>query len=158
MLSMGGIVVADAARSIAKGYTVAGETRMWPRIVGVLAYDTPYLGVHPGTFRNSATEAWSYVQQAQTAASAVGAGWAYLNSAQSKASTKPLNNGKASTASKGTSSPGKGKQKAQNQDADDGMGLTRTLTEAGRAAAASGNAKKDGSWMSYGYAAAGATA
>lgn len=40
--SMGGIVAADAALAIAR--TSADRSAAWPRIRGVVAYDTPYLG------------------------------------------------------------------------------------------------------------------
>lgn len=138
--SMGGIVIADCARSIARGYAQAGEKeRMWPRLVGIIAYDTPYLGVHPGVFKNGASEAWSYVQQAQAVATSVGAGWAFL---QGKDDGK--NKAKAA-------STNKGKQRAT----DDDSSLTQSLKGAGKAAQASAAAS---SWGKYGYAAAGATA
>lgn len=153
---MGGIVIADCARSIVKGYKVAGEQRVWPRIVGIMAYDTPYLGVHPGTFKNTVTEAWSYVQQAQAVASAAGAGWAYLSTGKdSQAGKAPTK--KASNASmKSTTSSTKGKQKAENQD-EAAMDFTGTLNAAGAAAQKSADSAT-GSWAKYAYAAAGAGA
>lgn len=164
--SMGGIVVADCARSVARNYTQAGEKgRMWPKIVGIMAYDTPYLGVHPWVFKNGATEAWGYVQQAQTVAASVGAGWAYFNTGSTSAPSKGNGNsvkGKAPAAA--PSSSGKGKARAADQDSkagrSDGGGggdLTKTLSEAGKAAS-SAAAKSSGPWGKYAYAAAGATA
>ena len=167
MRRMGGIVIADCARSIVKGYEVAGEQRVWPHIVGIMAYDTPYLGVHPGTFKNTATEAWSYLQQAQAVASSVGAGWAFLNKGKEEASslpnTSPKSAGKEKTPSRKSSSASlksaassKGKQKAENQD--ESTALTQKLSNAGKAAQTSAASTGSGSWLKYGYAAAGAGA
>lgn len=159
--SMGGIVVADFARSVAKrrGDSVPRKANeIWPKIVGVLAYDTPYLGVHPGTFKNSATDAWGYVQQAQAVASSVGVGWAFLNSG--KANTASVGSSASSTRSTASttssaSSKAKGKQKAANQD--DTSDLTDQLAKAGKAAT-SNMANAGTAWQKYGYAAAGAAA
>nr|XP_019046057.1 hypothetical protein I302_04797 [Kwoniella bestiolae CBS 10118]OCF24987.1 hypothetical protein I302_04797 [Kwoniella bestiolae CBS 10118] len=68
--SMGGLLIADAARDIASN-TREGEM-MWPRIVGILAFDTPYLGLHPHTFKHHLSQAASYVDQARSIASTVG--------------------------------------------------------------------------------------
>lgn len=157
--SMGGIVVADCARSIARNYTNAGERgRMWPKVVGIMAYDTPYLGVHPWVFKNGATEAWSYVQQAQTVAASVGAGWAYFNTGK-QGSTLPASAGKGKAGVAGTapSTNGKGKARAANQDQGASGDLTKSLSEAGQAAS-SAAAKSSAPWAKYAYAAAGATA
>ncbi|WRT66132.1 uncharacterized protein IL334_003085 [Kwoniella shivajii] len=68
--SMGGLLIADAARDVAAN-TREGDI-MWPRIVGILAFDTPYLGLHPHTFKHHLSQAASYVDQARNIASAVG--------------------------------------------------------------------------------------
>lgn len=153
-------MIADCARSVVKGYKTNVEHQVWPRIVGVMAYDTPYLGVHPGTFKNTATEAWSYVQQAQAVASSVGAGWSYLNKGkeESPASMKESKTPKkqTSTASMKSAGSGKGKQKAENQD--EMTALTRTLSESGKSAQNAASSTETGSWLKYGYAAAGAGA
>ncbi|WWC89547.1 uncharacterized protein L201_004471 [Kwoniella dendrophila CBS 6074] len=65
--SMGGLLIADAARDIASN-TREGDI-MWPRIVGILAFDTPYLGLHP---KHHLSQAASYVDQARSIASTVG--------------------------------------------------------------------------------------
>ncbi|WVQ67903.1 uncharacterized protein L199_006108 [Kwoniella botswanensis] len=65
--SMGGLLIADAARDIASN-TREGDM-MWPRIVGILAFDTPYLGLHP---KHHLSQAASYVDQARNIASTVG--------------------------------------------------------------------------------------
>lgn len=122
-----------------------------------MAYDTPYLGVHPGTFKTSATEAWGYVQQAQAVATSLGAGWAFLNGSKGNASVKPQDDGikrqnhkpPGSSAGTGTGS-GKGKQRAANQDE---TSLSESLRQAGTAAQKSADATNG--WTKYAYAAAG---
>lgn len=73
--SMGGLVAVDAALAIAQSSAnqhanLASDTRsslkLWPRVVGVLAYDTPYYGVHPGVFKNGINKYAGYLQTAQT--------------------------------------------------------------------------------------------
>ena len=66
--SMGGLVAADAALAIAQNTppNASTNTRLWPRVCGVIAYDTPYYGVHPGVFKNSLDKYAGYVQTAQT--------------------------------------------------------------------------------------------
>lgn len=73
--SMGGLVAVDAALAVAQSSAdqqskVSKEKRsslkLWPRIVGVLAYDTPYYGVHPGVFKNGINKYAGYLQTAQT--------------------------------------------------------------------------------------------
>lgn len=183
--SMGGIVVADFARSIAKrrGDSIPKRPdEIWPKIVGVLAYDTPCeylcspsnatpisnttpsdLGVHPGTFKNSATDAWGYVQQAQAVASSVGVGWAFLNSNKATGPAAKVGSGTStrsnssngSNSAASSSAKAKGKQKAANQD--EASNLTETLAQAGKAAT-SNVANAGTAWQKYGYAAAGAAA
>ena len=176
--------MADFARSIVTGYAQAAAAAkspegaekadpahppaqapasFWPRIVGILAYDTPYLGVHPGVFKNAAAEGWGYVQQAQAVASSVGAGWAFL---QTQTASEGKGKGKAAGASdkskNSATTSGKGKQRAADQNEGPESALTEGLRSAGKAAQsgaqAQGPAASGSSWLRYGYAAAGATA
>ena len=39
---------------------------LWPRIIGIIAYDTPYYGLHPHVFKNSANEAAEHLNAAKT--------------------------------------------------------------------------------------------
>ncbi|EIW61435.1 uncharacterized protein TRAVEDRAFT_27033 [Trametes versicolor FP-101664 SS1] len=61
--SMGGLLAADALIEFV-------NTRpdklapLWPNIVACIAFDTPYLGLHPFMFKNSATQAADYVRSA----------------------------------------------------------------------------------------------
>ncbi|KIM25906.1 hypothetical protein M408DRAFT_330903 [Serendipita vermifera MAFF 305830] len=61
--SMGGLVVADAMLLIDKGFTDGGP--LWPRIISVLAFDTPYLGLHTDVFKNQASDGIDYYNTAQ---------------------------------------------------------------------------------------------
>ncbi|SNX82652.1 uncharacterized protein MEPE_01358 [Melanopsichium pennsylvanicum] len=73
--SMGGLVAVDAALNIAQDSAEQHaktpkhkqpHLKLWPRVVGVLAYDTPYYGVHPGVFKNGINKYAGYLQTAQT--------------------------------------------------------------------------------------------
>ncbi|SPO21615.1 uncharacterized protein UTRI_01099_B [Ustilago trichophora] len=73
--SMGGLVAVDAALAIAHSSAEQHATtpknkqshlKLWPRVVGVLAYDTPYYGVHPGVFKNGINKYAGYLQTAQS--------------------------------------------------------------------------------------------
>ena len=57
--SMGGLVAADTILSLTR--TESSNAAIWPKIIGLLAFDTPYLGLNPGTFSNTADQ---YIQQA----------------------------------------------------------------------------------------------
>ena len=148
---MGGLVIADFARSVTRGFADAKETKIWPRIVGILAYDTPYLGVHPGVFKNAAQEGWGYVQQAQAVASAAGVGWSFLQS-QKGSPTSQANSQNGNSSAAEATSKSKGKQRAANQDES---AMTETLNNAGKAAQAAANSSNGNGWLKYGYAAAG---
>lgn len=72
---MGGLVAADAFRRIAQGYASADAAEaLWPRIIGILAFDTPYLGVHPAVFANTAGQYLDHASKAHAALSAAGLG------------------------------------------------------------------------------------
>lgn len=62
--SMGGIVCLDAARTIRS----QGEGA-WPCVCGVVAYDTPFLGVHPHVFKHQLSTYQQYVDSAVKASS-----------------------------------------------------------------------------------------
>ncbi|EPT03644.1 hypothetical protein FOMPIDRAFT_1035267 [Fomitopsis schrenkii] len=67
--SMGGLLAADALIEFFR--TRPDSTApLWPNIVACIAFDTPYLGLHPFVFKNSATEVASYVQSARSTFSA----------------------------------------------------------------------------------------
>ncbi|KAH7343487.1 hypothetical protein B0J17DRAFT_625186 [Rhizoctonia solani] len=67
--SMGGLIAAEALLSIAR-CRPDKDAPLWPWIVGIIAFDTPYYGLHPTVFSNSASKAADYVSAAQQAFSA----------------------------------------------------------------------------------------
>ncbi|KAJ3477885.1 hypothetical protein NLI96_g10159 [Meripilus lineatus] len=63
--SMGGLLAADALIEFAR--TRPDPTApLWPNIIACLAFDTPYFGIHPHIFKNTATQAAGYVQSAHS--------------------------------------------------------------------------------------------
>ncbi|PBK72773.1 hypothetical protein ARMSODRAFT_953174 [Armillaria solidipes] len=68
--SMGGILAADTLREFVKTKPDQ-RAPLWPKIIACIAYDTPYLGLHPYVFKNSATKATEYVSTARTVGSAL---------------------------------------------------------------------------------------
>ncbi|KAK0498596.1 hypothetical protein EDD18DRAFT_1104114 [Armillaria luteobubalina] len=68
--SMGGILAADTLREFVKTKPDQ-KAPLWPKIIACIAYDTPYLGLHPYVFKNSATKATEYVSTARTVGSAL---------------------------------------------------------------------------------------
>ncbi|EIW70871.1 hypothetical protein TREMEDRAFT_29019 [Tremella mesenterica DSM 1558] len=68
--SMGGLLIADAALDIARN-TRPGDP-MWPKVVAIVAFDTPYLGLHPRTLslqKYQLSQAAGYLEQARSIAS-----------------------------------------------------------------------------------------
>jgi pimeloyl-ACP methyl ester carboxylesterase len=66
--SMGGLIAVDAAVSSASSAPPGPHRhdQLWPRICGVVAFDTPYYGVHPKTFANAASKYGSYLKTAHS--------------------------------------------------------------------------------------------
>lgn len=111
--SMGGLVAVDAALAIAQSSAdqqaktpkeKQSSLKLWPRVVGVLAYDTPYYGVHPGVFKNGINKYAGYLQTAQTigtffAPMGVGlaARWNSERQSASQASTPSSSDGNSTT-------------------------------------------------------------
>ena len=77
---MGGLVAADLAIEMhteATKHTLPSEiARPWPVVAGILAFDTPYLGVHPQVFARNIWEhgnqAYNTYRSISTAASGLG--------------------------------------------------------------------------------------
>ncbi|KAJ7068451.1 hypothetical protein C8F01DRAFT_979218 [Mycena amicta] len=63
--SMGGLLTADTLQEFVNGRPDA-KAPLWPKIIACLAFDTPYLGLNPGVFKDSATKALEYAQAART--------------------------------------------------------------------------------------------
>ncbi|KAI0251326.1 hypothetical protein BJV78DRAFT_1212497 [Lactifluus subvellereus] len=66
--SMGGLLVADSTYAFVHTRPDTSAP-LWPNIIACLAFDTPYLGLHPHVFKNSATKVAGYVQNVQKGAS-----------------------------------------------------------------------------------------
>ncbi|KLO07920.1 hypothetical protein SCHPADRAFT_894280 [Schizopora paradoxa] len=69
--SMGGLVAADTLIALYKSRP-DDDAPLWPRIIGCIAYDTPYFGLHPFVFKNSASKAFGYMQTAHKLISTFG--------------------------------------------------------------------------------------
>ncbi|BEI89083.1 uncharacterized protein CcaverHIS019_0204450 [Cutaneotrichosporon cavernicola] len=67
--SMGGLLIADATSRIAD--TTRIDDPMWPNVMATLAFDTPYLGLHPHVFKHGFSTAAGHVETARNAASAL---------------------------------------------------------------------------------------
>ncbi|KAG2152403.1 hypothetical protein BD769DRAFT_37089 [Suillus cothurnatus] len=68
--SMGGLLAADALRAFVNSRPDKSAP-LWPKIIACIAFDTPYLGLHPAVFKNSATKAVEYAGVARTVVSDV---------------------------------------------------------------------------------------
>ncbi|KAJ7490429.1 hypothetical protein B0H11DRAFT_2010406 [Mycena galericulata] len=89
--SMGGLLSADTLREFCKSRPDP-QAPLWPRIIGCIAFDTPYLGLHPGVFKNSATKAVEYAQTARAVGTSVFgalAGFGASKAAGAGSSTSP---------------------------------------------------------------------
>jgi hypothetical protein len=67
---MGGLLAADALRAFVNSRPDKSAP-LWPKIIACIAFDTPYLGLHPAVFKNSATKAVEYAGVARTVVSDV---------------------------------------------------------------------------------------
>lgn len=96
--SMGGIVAADALLSLASDLTISTSTDtkeeginslMFPYIQGVLAFDTPYLGIAPGVVAHGAEEHYNSATSAITQLSSLtGAFWGSKAATEAEAKDK----------------------------------------------------------------------
>jgi hypothetical protein len=72
---MGGIVAADTLLSIMGDDVVTGACKLaFPHIVGILAFDTPYLGLAPSVLTHSAQEKWKSASAAYSTFSSITSG------------------------------------------------------------------------------------
>ncbi|THV08377.1 hypothetical protein K435DRAFT_740428 [Dendrothele bispora CBS 962.96] len=75
--SMGGLLAADSLLEFVKSRPDKSAP-IWPNIIACIAFDTPYLGLHPFVFKNSATKAIQYANSARVVGSTLAgslAGW-----------------------------------------------------------------------------------
>ncbi|KAH7887603.1 hypothetical protein F5I97DRAFT_1951604 [Phlebopus sp. FC_14] len=83
--SMGGLLAADALLDFLNSRP-DGDAPLWPRIIACIAFDTPYLGLHPFVFKNSANKAVAYAKTAHTVVSDV---FSLFGASESAASSTP---------------------------------------------------------------------
>lgn len=100
--SMGGIVAAETVMGLASDkpiYTEDGIAKkespsfnslMFPRIQGVLAFDTPYLGISPGVVAHGAEGHYQTASAALSQLGALGSLWNTATAATSKSATAPV--------------------------------------------------------------------
>ncbi|KAH0839934.1 hypothetical protein J3R83DRAFT_888 [Lanmaoa asiatica] len=62
--SMGGLLASDTLLEFIKSRPDQNAP-LWPSIIACIAFDTPYLGMHPFVFKNSATRAVEYANAAR---------------------------------------------------------------------------------------------
>ncbi|KAJ7638933.1 hypothetical protein FB45DRAFT_827564 [Roridomyces roridus] len=91
--SMGGLLAADTLRDFVNSRPDP-QAPLWPRIIGLVAFDTPYLGLHPAVFKTKATKAVEYAQTARTVGTSVlgafaGAGFGASKASSSSPSSNP---------------------------------------------------------------------
>jgi len=67
---MGGLLIADTLLEFLNTRTNKQDP-LWPRIIACIAFDTPFLGMHPSVVKNTVTKAAEYAGAAQTVGSAV---------------------------------------------------------------------------------------
>lgn len=142
--SMGGLVAVDAALSIASSAPPGPHRHdmLWPRVCGVIAFDTPYYGVAPTVFKHGATKYGGYVQQAH----AIGSQLAPL-----VAGLGLWGGSKASGLSNATSRGNiEGSSRDQSKKKASGGGFWSTTLMAGGALALAGGAA-GAAWMGGGF-------
>ncbi|KAL5507804.1 hypothetical protein ACEPAH_5422 [Sanghuangporus vaninii] len=66
--SMGGLVAADSLIGMVNSRPDK-LAPLWPKVIACIAFDTPYLGLHPFVFKNSVSKAFGYAKTAQQVAS-----------------------------------------------------------------------------------------
>ncbi|KIJ20310.1 hypothetical protein PAXINDRAFT_7558 [Paxillus involutus ATCC 200175] len=83
--SMGGLLAADSLLEFINTRPDKSAP-LWPRIIACIAFDTPYLGLHPFVFKNSATKAVEYASAARTVVSDA---YSLFRGSESSAATTP---------------------------------------------------------------------
>ncbi|KZT36682.1 hypothetical protein SISSUDRAFT_1063441 [Sistotremastrum suecicum HHB10207 ss-3] len=81
--SMGGLVAADTFIGIATS-RADKEAPLWPKIIALIAFDTPYFGLHPYIFKHKVTEGLGYVQAARD----IAAGFTAFSALKASASSQ----------------------------------------------------------------------
>ncbi|BGP18978.1 hypothetical protein JCM10213_002602 [Rhodosporidiobolus nylandii] len=79
--SMGGLVIADTLLSTLSSASLP--------ILGLIAYDTPYIGLNPAVFKSTFDKAIDYASKGQAALAALGAGYGLFRSATGQKNPSP---------------------------------------------------------------------
>ncbi|KAJ7781068.1 hypothetical protein B0H16DRAFT_1496985 [Mycena metata] len=87
--SMGGLLAADTLQEFVNGRGTTKDSVLWPRIIAVIAFDTPYLGLHPGVFKNNATKAVEYAQAARSVGTGLMGALAGFGASKSAGPSRP---------------------------------------------------------------------
>ncbi|KAG9017448.1 hypothetical protein FRB93_007563 [Tulasnella sp. JGI-2019a] len=80
--SMGGLLAADACLALSRS-RVDEKAPIWPNVIALISFDTPFLGLHPWVFKNQASKAIEYAQTAHAVAQSLG----FLGGSSSKTSS-----------------------------------------------------------------------
>ncbi|KAF9247360.1 hypothetical protein BU15DRAFT_38777 [Melanogaster broomeanus] len=83
--SMGGLLAADSLLEFVNTRPDKNAP-LWPSIIGCIAFDTPFLGIHPFVFKNSATRV---VEYANAARSVVSDAYSFFKGSESLTSPNP---------------------------------------------------------------------
>ncbi|KAF9226622.1 hypothetical protein BS17DRAFT_697664 [Gyrodon lividus] len=83
--SMGGLLAADSLLEFVNSRPDKSAP-LWPKIIACIAFDTPYLGLHPFVFKNSATKAVEYASAAHTFVSDA---YSFFKGSENSAATTP---------------------------------------------------------------------
>lgn len=113
---MGGLVLADAALNLVRDRRTSSHLHssiIWPGIIGLIGYDTPYYGLHPAVFANAASEYYGYAKNAQEVVSGLGIGMGALSWMTGTAPSTNTDSA-SNTRSKPSSSSGAQPQSAQS--------------------------------------------
>ncbi|KAJ7590785.1 hypothetical protein C8J56DRAFT_1134585 [Mycena floridula] len=68
--SMGGLLAADTLREFVSSRPDS-TAPLWPKIIALVSFDTPYLGLHPFVFKNGVSKAAQYADTARTVGTAL---------------------------------------------------------------------------------------
>ncbi|GAA6024825.1 hypothetical protein JCM11491_005665 [Sporobolomyces phaffii] len=135
--SMGGLVISDTLLSTLPSASLP--------ILGLIAYDSPLLGLNPRVFKSTFDKAMDWTSKGQAVLTTLGAGYGFFKSATGGGGSAPDKAPPPSTASGGSSSSGskaKGKGKevtkttGQSEASSSGWGFLASTVLAGTAAAA----------------------